>query len=752
MLSQPSEKSPDPSDRPINDDVIDRLLGECLERCAEVAPLSDPSELADLLPADHTDHHAFLLGELVKLDMAAAAEAAASKGGTVPRLERYLTALPQWFSAERMPFDLVVEELQLRREAGEDPPTDEFATRFPQHAAKLRRFTGAAVTATSGKPKPPPGELALGTQIDDFELIQTLGKGAFAHVYLARQVSMQRLVALKVSRGSGDEPQALAQFDHPNIVRVYDQRFDAPQEAHLLYMQYLPGGTLSDVVKLARCTPHDERDGGLILEAVDMRLLEAAQPPPDRSAVRAWLRAASWPMAVAWLGVQLARALDEAHEHGVMHRDVKPANVLLSAEGVPKLADFNVSFAGEVARADAAETLGGSIGYMAPEHLRAISGAPGTDPSDVAEPADLYSLGILLWELWQGQRPFVTRGGPASWTDAVVQQTEARSEELLLPLRVGDGSERVLEETLRQALSPSIEDRFSSGAELAGRLRLALHPEAATLFDPEPRSWRRRVLQFSPWLVAALAVLLPNFAAAIFNYCYNEREIIQAHEEMRGDFQTLAAWVNGVLFPFGVVLTVWYAQPMATAVAAARRGASPHRKTISSLIDLGKRAALIGSLLWGLGSLIYPITLSVWHPEFPLIEALHFCGSLLICGGVAAVYPYFIVLLLTSTVYYPRVLRRSMNDPDFDRHAEKVRRDGVGFLLAAAMIPLLSIALLVSRETMATDVIMVAVVATAVGLLASFFVYQHVLSVWEKMRQVLSQEHGSAPPGIAECE
>ena len=78
---------------------------------------------------------------------------------------------------------------------------------------------------------------------------------------------------------------------------------------------------------------------------------------------------------------------------------MKPANVLLSAEGVPKLADFNVSMAGSAGRAGAAATLGGSIGYMAPEHLAAIGGMPGSTPDDVAEAADLYSLAVLLWEL-----------------------------------------------------------------------------------------------------------------------------------------------------------------------------------------------------------------------------------------------------------------------------------------------------------------------------------------------------------------
>ena len=87
-------------------------------------------------------------------------------------------------------------------------------------------------------------------------------------------------------------------------------------------------------------------NGEALLKSVDRQLLRAAQAVPDRSSIRDWLAGASWPTIVAWIGVQLAEALEEAHRQGVLHRDVKPANVLLSGEGIPKLADFNVSLTG----------------------------------------------------------------------------------------------------------------------------------------------------------------------------------------------------------------------------------------------------------------------------------------------------------------------------------------------------------------------------------------------------------------------
>ena len=146
----------------------------------------------------------------------------------------------------------MLEELQLRKEAGEEPSSQEYAERFPQFKTIIGPLLGSHEnTRAIGKRGAPP-ELTIGQTVDDFLVLQTLGSGAFAYVYLAQQQSMQRLVALKVSRGTGAEPQALAQLDHPNIVRVFDQRFLPESGLHLMYMQYQPGGTLSDVIRSIR--------------------------------------------------------------------------------------------------------------------------------------------------------------------------------------------------------------------------------------------------------------------------------------------------------------------------------------------------------------------------------------------------------------------------------------------------------------------------------------------------------------------
>src|SRR4029079_5562122 len=180
-----------------------------------------------------------------------------------------------------------------------------------------------------------------GFRVDDFDLLALLGEGQFAQVFLARQCSMQRLVALKVSGSRGVEAQTLAQLDHPHIVRVYDQRFLSDQQVQLVYMSYLPGGTVHHVLNEVKATSPERRSGQTLLKAVDAALHARGEVPPPASAVRAEWAARTWPAAVCTLGLKLARALDYAHQHGVLHRDIKPANVLLTPDGEPLLGDFN---------------------------------------------------------------------------------------------------------------------------------------------------------------------------------------------------------------------------------------------------------------------------------------------------------------------------------------------------------------------------------------------------------------------------
>src|SRR5690606_26136075 len=149
------------------------------------------------------------------------------------------------------PADLIYEEFHVRRCSGEQVDINDFYERFPQQATELGRLIGldAAPRSTVLASREPLQRGDVGATTDDFALLTRLGEGAFATVYLARQRSMQRLVAVKVSSDRGNEPQTMAQLDHPHIVRIYDQRLVPERNLRLLYMQYVAGGTMQALVQ-----------------------------------------------------------------------------------------------------------------------------------------------------------------------------------------------------------------------------------------------------------------------------------------------------------------------------------------------------------------------------------------------------------------------------------------------------------------------------------------------------------------------
>ena len=130
----------------------------------------------------------------------------------------------------------------------------------------------------------------------------------------------------------------------------------------------------------------------------------------EREPARRYLRSATYVQAAVWIVARLAEGLQHAHDRGLLHRDIKPSNILIAADGTPMLLDFNLSAElvedpnedGDQARA----RLGGTLPYMAPEHLDAFSGQGTTPPEAVGTAADIYALGLILFEMVAGQHPF----------------------------------------------------------------------------------------------------------------------------------------------------------------------------------------------------------------------------------------------------------------------------------------------------------------------------------------------------------
>lgn len=252
-----------------------------------------------------------------------------------------------------------------------------------------------------------------------YRIVRRLGQGGMARVFLAQDESLHRPVAIKVlaDRHSDDphfierfqrEARAAARLNHPNIVQVYDHA--QVDGVSYIVQEYVEGETLKELIR--REAP-----------------LEA------RRAIT--------------IALQILAALRVAHQQGVIHRDVKPQNILVQPDGKVKVADFGIASAGETEMTEAGSIVG-TAQYLAPEQARGLAVGP---------PADLYAVGIVLYEMLSGRVPFE---GDAAVTVAMRHVQEA-------PEPLGDRNPLVpadLEAVVMRALAKDPRQRYQSADEM----------------------------------------------------------------------------------------------------------------------------------------------------------------------------------------------------------------------------------------------------------------------------------------------
>jgi serine/threonine protein kinase/Tfp pilus assembly protein PilF len=452
--------------------------------------------------------------------------------------------LPRWPGDPQADADvasLLFADYCRRLEKGESASASDYERRFPEHkdslAGLLRqhslmRSLGAASGSGLGLRLPDVGEELFG-----FRLRYELGRGAFARVFLAEQEALAgRPVVLKISAIVGSEPQTLAQLQHTNIVPIYSVHENPAAGLRAVCMPYFGGASLSRVLEEAWQGGRQPVQGAELL-----RGLRAVQAPAWGRAAQVQMQIAdcrlqidrdeesaicnlqsaicnsSYVRTVAWLVAELADGLQHAHERGVLHHDVKPSNVLLSAEGRPMLLDFNL--AQDLHNQAAAATVGGTVSYMAPEHLRALAARDPALCRHVDHRSDVYSLGMVLYEALTGHSPFDQSGSYAPLPMMVEAMALERGRTTPSPRRHRPDTPWALESIARKCLTPDPAGRYQQAAHLAEDLRrflddrpLKYAPELSTA--ERLRKWVRRHPRFTPLALAAVAVLLLGGAAA----------------------------------------------------------------------------------------------------------------------------------------------------------------------------------------------------------------------------------------------
>jgi len=704
------------------------VLAERLDALADAWQSGEPPSLVAFLPPQPSSLRRHVLIELVKLDLEYRWHNAQPK-----QLEQYVEELPE-LSATGVPCDLIYEEFHVRAQSGDTPRVEEYFERFPDRADELRRLFDVSGTTrtTSLYAVQPVRQLEVGDRLDDFELLRRLGKGAFATVFLARQHSMQRLVALKVSADRGREPQTLAQLDHPHIVRVFDQRRLPDDGLRLLYMQYLRGGTLEVVIERMRRVAPAERSGHILVEAIRAATEEhdtqsavaqtdqsqmaekhgaSSDPSDDHSERLAQLTAMSWPRVVCWLGERLAAALDYAHGRGVLHRDVKPANILLGGDGRPLLADFNISFNAKADGIGAAAYFGGSLAYMSPEQLEACNPAHPRTPDELDGRSDVFSLGVVLWQLLTGERPWRDER-PADGQCGVlsVMANDRRAgvpaaARAALPADLPPS----LVPVLHKCLAPDPADRFTSADELARELAMCCRPRVQKLLYGPPDALTRTMRRF-PLTVLAIAVLLPNLVLSGLNIPYNWNESIRPDSQSL--FTTLVFVINVVAYGAGLTLAGFWAWPIVRAMRWAHRGPPREATSIPSpsllhpanaarsaslvrpALLLGERIGWLVAAMWTACGVAFAVTMSMMAVQLPQGAAFHFVLSQIGCGLMAGTMSFFLLTFLAVRGAVPLVVDLRRSDPALARHMTKLSARVWIYLAVYVAVPFLSVILL----------------------------------------------------------
>jgi len=443
--------------------------------------------------------------------------------GENPSAEEYLGRLSPDHAADAV--ELIYREYCLAESAGLNPDPSDYLKRFPAQGDSLRRLFSlhGAFGPLGLRDRADSASLPeVGDEIGPYLLIRELGRGGFARVFLAEQADLDgRLVVVKVSARITPEPRLLARVRHSHIVEVLRHGIAEDGMFQLICMPFLGGATLSTVLTAQRATRRRPARGSDLLAVLD-EVSAPEYPRPDivRPA-REVIARLSYPRAIAWIVARLAEALDHAERRGVAHGDLKPSNVLLTADGHPMLLDFNLAHDGlDPGILDAPVDGGGTLAYMAPERLRAIADLIGTPRARAFDRhrADIYALGLLLREALTGQPPEIPERRTRSMQEYADLIAASRNREGAARIQSGrDPIPAALRSILSLCLAPAPSDRYQRASELADDLdRWRSDRPLAFAREPLwPSCLLRQIRSRRPALTVASLCLAIGIAAAL---------------------------------------------------------------------------------------------------------------------------------------------------------------------------------------------------------------------------------------------
>ena len=388
--------------------------------------------------------------------------------------EEFLAQNSNWERQPEIAIDVIYEEFCLRSDDGEIEVAANLFTRFPQWRQQLatmfdchRLLAGPDITRF-----PRVGETLAG-----FQLLAELDRGSRGRVFLAQQASLgDRRVVLKVTPRDGAEHISLARLQHTAIMPIYSTFDNAARDLRVLCMPWLGGVTLAGLLKRLKNIPLADRTGRDVVDALDMDPPEVRQTPCTSSPIRRSMTTSDYVDTICEIGISIADALHFAHERGLLHLDVKPSNILLTADGQPMLLDFHLARSPVTAGDPVSGGLGGTLAYMPPEQYVVLADSSERRQATawVDSRSDVYSLGATLYEMLSDRLP----------ADG---QTMPALSDINSSVSVG------LSDLVAKCLSHRADDRYTSAAELAVDLRhhLADEPLSFTANRSHSERWKK---------------------------------------------------------------------------------------------------------------------------------------------------------------------------------------------------------------------------------------------------------------------
>jgi serine/threonine protein kinase/Tfp pilus assembly protein PilF len=271
----------------------------------------------------------------------------------------------------------------------------------------------------------------IGTTVSHYRILEKLGQGGMGVVYRAQDLTLDRIVALKFlppefTRDSEararfvQEAKAASSLDHNNICAIHEINENEDGQSYIV-MAYYEGVTLKEKIK----------DSGIGSRVPGLDVKEAVE-----------------------ISIQIARGLEKAHKHGIIHRDIKPANIIITHEGVVKIVDFGLAKLTRLTQLTTTGSTMGTVAYMSPEQARG---------ERVDQRTDVWSLGVVLYEMVTGRPPF-----SSDYSEAVIYAILHETPPFPTSLREGIPSD--LERILLKTLQKNREERYQSATDLLAEL------------------------------------------------------------------------------------------------------------------------------------------------------------------------------------------------------------------------------------------------------------------------------------------